>query len=97
MIKHVVLLNWKAGVTQAQIDRLSVEFHKLNNEIPEIQELEFGPDEGYFKGNSSYALVAEFANEADFKSYVAHPKHQAFLQEVSGPITESFHSAQFIL
>jgi len=97
MIKHVVLLNWKEGVSQEEIDLVGLEFGKLRNEIKEIVAYQFGPDAGIYKGNASYALVADFETEATFKTYVTHEKHLAFLADITGPILESFQSAQFLV
>lgn len=96
MIKHIVLLNWKSEVSSAEIERVSEEFGKLKDEIKEISAYQFGPDAGIYKGNSSYGLIAEFATEDDLKTYVNHPKHQAFLADVAGPLLESFHATQFV-
>lgn len=95
MIKHVVLLNWKSGVTKQQIADLGEGFKRLSQEVGEIKSYEFGPDAGFYKGNASYALVAEFANAADLNAYVNHPKHQALLAELAGPMLESFQAVQF--
>ncbi|WP_372865141.1 Dabb family protein [Spongiibacter sp.] len=95
MLKHVVLLNWKAGTSQADIDAVTAGLSALPEAIPEIVSYQFGPDAGIYRGNADYALVAEFHSEADLKTYVNHPRHQQFLQEVAGPILESFQSVQF--
>ena len=97
MIKHIVLLNWKAGTTAEQVAQVTAEFAKLQDSIEEIQSYQFGPDAGIFKGNASYALLAEFNSEADLKRYAAHPLHQAFLENVAAPILDSFQSLQFNL
>lgn len=95
MIKHVVLLKWKAGVSEEQIDCVSAGFQKLKDQIPEIASYSFGKDASIYRGNADYALIAEFESEADLRAYVVHPKHQEFLREVTGPIMASFQSVQF--
>ncbi len=97
MIKHVVLLNWKEGVTQQQIDSLTAGFAALPNKISEIKTYQFGADAAIFKGNASYALVAEFESEEDLKVYARHPDHQALLADLAGPMLESFQSVQFVV
>lgn len=96
MIRHVVLLNWKEGTSRQAIDAVSAELASLASEISEIRSYTFGPDAGVYRGNASYALVADFDSIEDLKGYVMHPKHQEFLSRVSGPILESFQCAQFI-
>ena len=95
MIKHVVLLKWKPEVTPSQVEAVSAAFDALRQEIPEIVSYTFGPDAGIYRGNADYALVAEFRNEADLQAYVNHPRHQALMAEVTGPIMASFQSIQF--
>lgn len=95
MIKHVVLLNWKAEVTPSQVEAVSAAFDALRQEIPEIVSYTFGPDAGIYRGNADYALIAEFHTEADLQAYVKHPRHQALMAEVTGPIMASFQSIQF--
>lgn len=95
MIKHVVLLTWKEGVSQEQIDTVTAEFRALGDEIEEVVGYEFGQDAQIYKGNADYALVAEFRNKSDLKAYVVHPRHQELLAKVTGPILKSFLSVQF--
>ncbi len=95
MIKHVVLMTWKDGVAQHQIEAVTAGFRALGENVDEIVSYSFGEDAGIYTGNADYALVAEFKNEADFKAYVAHPSHQALLADITGPILASFQSVQY--
>ncbi len=97
MIKHIVLLNWKQGVSKDQIDRVTAALSALKGELSALVSYEFGEDLGIYSGNADYALVAEFEDEAALKAYVGHPLHQALMSEVTGPIMDSFQSAQFQL
>jgi hypothetical protein len=94
MIKHVVLLSWKEGTTEEAVAAVTDGFARLRDEIDEIKVYEFGPDAGIYQGNADYVVIGEFENEAEFKTYVKHPKHQALLADVTGPILESFQSVQ---
>lgn len=95
MIKHIVLLTWKEGASQDQIDAVTSSFRALEDEIEEIVSYSFGEDACIYRGNADYALIAEFRNEADLKAYVVHPSHQELLAKVTGPIMASFQSVQF--
>lgn len=94
-IKHVVLLNWKAGVSPDQVDAVTESLGKIKSEIDVVKSYQYGADAGLIKGNADYGIVAEFESEADLKAYVVHPLHQRLLTEVAGPILDSFQSAQF--
>ena len=96
MIRHIVLLTWKEGVTQEQVDVVTSAFRQLGEQLEEIVSYSFGQDAGIYRGNADYVLVAEFRNESDLKAYVVHPAHQELLSRVTGPILESFQSIQFI-
>ncbi len=96
MIRHVVLLTWNPSVAESAVQQVSAGFAKLAEEIPAIKSYSFGPDLAMFKGNADFALVAEFASEEELRRYVAHPAHQAFMANVTGPIMASFVSAQFL-
>lgn len=95
MIKHVVLLTWKDGTSQDQIDAVTSGFLALRNEIPDIVSYSFGQDAGIYRGNADYALIAEFQEEADLEAYVSHPSHIRLLKTITGPILESFQAVQF--
>lgn len=94
MIKHVVLLCWKEGTTEEAVAEVTAGFARLRDELDEIKAYEFGPDAGIYRGNDDYVVIGEFENEAEFKTYVMHPKHQTLLAEVTGPILASFQSVQ---
>ncbi len=96
-IKHVVLLNWKDGVSAEQVDVLTAKFSELKAGVGEIKSYQYGPDVGLIKGNADYVIVAEFESEADLKAYLVHPLHRQLLAEVAGPILDSFQSAQFVM
>jgi hypothetical protein len=97
MIRHVVLLNWNEGVSEAAVEAVTEALDALPAQIPEIRAYRFGPDLGLSRQTADYVLVADFDTEADFHSYVVHPAHIDLMKNVTGPIIESYGSAQFHL
>lgn len=97
MIRHVVLLKWNDKITPQAVENIGVELGKLKDDIEQIRSYEYGPDENLYKGNADYALVAEFASQAELDAYVVHPRHKQFLKEVAGPVLESFMACQFAI
>mgnify|MGYP001954319768 CR=1 FL=1 len=97
MIQHVVLLRWNKLADADAIAAVSAAFAALPAQIPQIKSYHFGPDKGIYPNNADYALIATFDNAASLRAYVSHPAHLALLRDVSGPIVESFSSAQFTL
>ena len=63
--------------------------------IEEISAYTYGPDLGLRDGNYDFAVVADFENEADFRTYVDHPDHQAFIRERLTPVVAERVSIQF--
>lgn len=49
MIKHIVLLTWKAGVSQNQIDTVTSAFNDLGKEIAGVVSYSFGQDAGIYR------------------------------------------------
>jgi len=86
MFRHVVMFTFAEGTTDAQIDAVLQGLAGLPVAIPEIRKYSYGRDAGLAAGNFSVAVVAEFANEADYLVYRDHPDHQAVIRERIQPI-----------
>ena len=97
MICHVVLLDWNEACTDAAVQEVTDGLAALPGRIPQIRSYHFGPDLQVNDRNADYVLVANFENEADFRTYVDHPAHVALMKNLTGPILASFSSAQFEL
>jgi hypothetical protein len=81
MLKHVVLMKFKPGVTDDQIRDLAKSLGALPALIPEIKEFTFGrdlrPEKVY-----DFALVSSFDDFAALNRYRPHPEHMAILKKV---------------
>jgi hypothetical protein len=97
MIRHVVLLNWAEGVSEAALEAVTDALGALPAKIPQIRSYRFGPDLGFTDQTADFVLVADFDTEEDFHDYVVHPAHVDLMKNVTGPIIESYGSAQFRL
>ena len=94
-MRHVNLLSWKEGTTQAGIEALGAELLRMREEIPEIRALSFGPDLGLMEGNVDFAIVEDFDDADAFRRYVAHPAHERMIKEFLRPILASRQAIQF--
>ncbi|MBW2498498.1 MAG: Dabb family protein [Deltaproteobacteria bacterium] len=94
MIRHVVLLKWNERCTPAAVEAVTRGLAALPEQIPEIRSYQFGPDLQLGEKNADYVLIADFESAEDFERYVPHPAHVDLLKKVTGPILESFTSAQ---
>ena len=94
MIRHVVLLEWKDGTTPDQIAAIDAALGRMPEVMPFIRRYEIGHDLG-ISGSHDFAIVADFDNEADYRTYADHPDHQAVLTELLAPAVESKARVQY--
>ena len=89
MLRHVALFKWKDGTTAGQVEAVVDRLRKLPSEVPGIAAYSFGPDAGLSEGAADFAVVADFASEADWRAYTQHPAHLKVIEDVIVPIRES--------
>ena len=82
MIKHVVFMKFKAGVTEKDITELERAMAKLPGRIPEIKEYQFGRDIVRSERSYDFALVSAFEDLDALKRYQPHPDHLPVLAKV---------------
>ena len=82
MIQHIVLLKFKPGVTDADIDALEESMNALPNAIVEIHSYEFGRDIVGSERSYDFGLVSLFANMEAVNRYQAHPEHLKLLDQI---------------
>lgn len=95
MLRHVVLLRWKADTSPAQLQALREGLSALPDAIPEIRRYEFGGDAAISEGNFDFAIVADFENRSDFERYAAHAVHQKLIAERIRPILRERAAVQY--
>ena len=93
-LRHVNLLSWKEGTSEAQIAALCQELERMQSEISEIRSLTFGPDLHLAEGNVDFAIVEDFDDAEAFGRYVAHPAHARMVSEFLRPILASRQAIQ---
>ncbi len=87
--RHVVMFKWADGVPDDHVDRVRRGLNALPVEIKQIRSYVHGSDIGVSEGNFDYALVADFDDVDDFRTYRDHPKHLRFIEElIKGKVTE---------
>ena len=94
MVKHLVLLKFKDGVTEDEISRLEAMLSKLPDVISEIREYQFGRDIVRSERSYDFGLSSSFDDLAALERYQKHPEHVKVLQLVkeitSNVITTDF-------
>ena len=86
MLRHVVLMRWKPETSEADKRAVRTGLAALPRSIPEIRSYQFGDDARIVAGNFEFAIVADFDNASDFRSYAAHEVHQMVIAELIRPI-----------
>jgi hypothetical protein len=94
-IRHVVTFVFHDDVTDEQIQAVTEGLEGLPAAIPEIREYHVGPDLGINEGNHQYAVVADFATEADYLVYRDHPAHLTVIAERIRPVLKTRAAVQF--
>ena len=90
MIKHIVLLKLKEGVTSEQTDAVLRGLRGLQTKLEGIVEVTGGPNnspEGKSHGYG-WGFAMTFQTEAARDAYLPHPDHKAVSAETIRPIVE---------
>jgi hypothetical protein len=95
MLRHVVLIRLRPDATPADRDAIVEGLRSLPAQIPEIQAYEVGTDAGLRPGNPEVGLVALFADEAAWRTYLEHPAHVAVVSTHIAPVSTERISVQF--
>ncbi len=78
MIRHIVLIRFRAEVTEEQINAIFADLHQIKNVLPGVLSITSGRSEspeqierGYMHG-----FIADFADWTALAAYQAHPDHK---------------------
>jgi hypothetical protein len=82
MVKHLVFMKFKPGITETQIEELRNSLAALPGKIPEIKEYSFGKDVMRSERSMDFALVSAFTDLEALKRYSEHPDHQLVISLV---------------
>mgnify|MGYP000956344290 CR=1 FL=1 len=82
MLKHIVIMKFKTGVTEEQVQDIMISLGALPGKIPQIRHFEFGTDILKSERSYDFALVAAFDDIASLKAYQLHPEHLPVLEKV---------------
>jgi len=95
MIKHLVFMKFKPGITDVQIEGLRDRLAALPEKIREIMEYSFGKDVMRSERSLDFALVAAFTDLEALKRYSEHPDHQSVVSLVRS-LTEKTLTVDYV-
>jgi hypothetical protein len=82
MIKHIVFMKFKAGVTDKDIEELEKGLGGLPDTIPEIKEYQFGLDIVRSERSFDFALISAFDDLDAMQRYQVNPNHLPVVAQV---------------
>ena len=94
MISHVVLMKFKPGVSEVDIEELEKLLNELPNQITEIHAYEFGRDLLRSARSYDFALTALFANLEALNRYQKNPHHMPVARKMA-EISENVVTVDF--
>ena len=81
MLNHIVMMKFKPGTQDAEIDDLEKTLDNLPNAIAEIQMYEFGRNVIRSQQSYDFVIVSLFANQEALHRYQTHPEHLTVLKK----------------
>jgi hypothetical protein len=97
MLRHIAMFRFSPEAPADAARSLEEGLTRIRETVETIAAYTFGPDRGLRDGNNDIAVVADFENEDDFRTYVDHPEHQAFIRDRLSPVISERVSLQFEL
>ncbi len=88
MIQHIVLLKWKAGTTEAQIDAAFGETQQLVDAMESVERISLGRNRAEDDHGFTHALIVRLSDDDALTDYLHHPTRERYVRDVLGPIEE---------
>ena len=88
MIQHIVLLKWKPGTTDEQIDRAFGQAQELVDGIESVERVTLGRNRGAMDHGFTHALIVRLSDEDALSSYLRHPVRERYVGEILAPIEQ---------
>jgi hypothetical protein len=88
VIQHIVLLKWKPGTTEAQINQAFDEAQELVRQIDSVERVTLGRNRAEDDHGFTHALIVRLSDDEALGSYLGHPVRQRYLDETLSPIEQ---------
>jgi hypothetical protein len=93
MLRNILLIRLKPGVTDEQVDAFAHAIESLP--FPGRHNVVVGRDIGVRPGNMDLAVSNDFPDEETFRAWGADPDHERVRQELLTPIAERIERCLF--
>ena len=88
MFRHLVLVKWKTGASDAERQAMREAIEQSPSQVPEIIAARVGVDVGRGPNNYDMATVFDFEDQAAFKRHIASGAHQAYVQGPANAVAQ---------
>lgn len=95
MIRHVALLTFVEGTTDAQVHAIETALATLPGRLPQLRGYAIGRDLAINEGNASFGVVAEFAGVDDYLAYRDDVEHRRIITELIAPVLAGRTAVQY--
>jgi hypothetical protein len=85
VIQHIVLLKWKTGTADAQIDQAFGQAQQLVDEIDGVERVTLGRNRGDTEHGFTHALIVKL-DDAALSTYLSHPVRKSYIEQALSPI-----------
>jgi hypothetical protein len=86
VIQHIVLLKWKPGTTEAQINDAFDQAQELVAQIDSVERVTLGRNRAHDDHGFTHALIVRLSEDDALEGYLQHPVRQRYVDETLGPI-----------
>ena len=93
-VKHIVLLEFKQGVSDIQKMNALKSIERLKESIDGIESIETGEDFSGRAGNFTHSAIVTMRDRDVLAAYGPHPAHKS-VQGVLGPLVETLWVVDF--
>jgi hypothetical protein len=97
VIRHLALFRFRQGLTDSERAAFHVAVTALASQIPDIARCTAGPALRLQESPIDYVLALDFADDAAFHRYKAHPAHRRLIDDHVRPCVEETVRAQVVL
>jgi hypothetical protein len=94
-VRHVVLLRFTPDATEEQLAHFRAGLDALPTNVGNTGAYRHGNDLDLNQGTFDYAIVADFADLADYEQYRDHPWHRQMIDERMKPILAERAAVQY--
>lgn len=95
MFRHVSMLRWTDGTTEAQRAALRDALRALPGKVGTIRGYSVGDDARIDEGNHDLVIVADFDDVDGYIAYRDHPDHVALIRQHVKPILDHRAAVQY--